>query len=292
MGFLLNGTVRPSRTSCSSRWEQWTRRDTASSRPSFPPSLDRPEQGPGLIGALVASFALGSVFASVLAAVGVKRGRTTRVLTISLAMAAFGSSGFVFGDGLGVYFVSRFLMGMGAGGVWMGITFNILERYPGQEYLCMSRVFAAYAVGGLVGPVLGSLRRHRSSVRRLLRPRAGGRRARRRHGREPLHTLVRHRSIRAAPSSVLVGIGRPPLRGARPRDGGRGSAASFRFATVANGDRLALRRDVRRRRHRVCTRGTVPPSVRSCGCARIDSSSASRWREPLARSRHGSRRWP
>ncbi len=112
--------------------------------------------GPGLIGGLVASFALGSVCASILAAVGVKRSRTTRVLTISLAMAAFGASGFVFGHGLGVYFVSRFLMGMGAGGVWMGITFNILERYPGQEYLCMSRVFAAYAVGGLVGPVLGS----------------------------------------------------------------------------------------------------------------------------------------
>jgi MFS family permease len=113
--------------------------------------------GPGLIGVVVASFALGSVGASVLAAVGVKRGRTTRVLMISLTMAALGSFGFVFGDGLIVYFASRFLMGMGAGGVWMGITFNVLERYPGQEYLCMSRVFAAYAVGGLLGPVLGSL---------------------------------------------------------------------------------------------------------------------------------------
>jgi MFS family permease len=113
--------------------------------------------GPGLIGVLVASFAMGSVIASVLAAVGVKRGRTTRVLMISLTVAALGSLGFVVGDGLIVYFVSRFLMGMGAGGVWMGITFNVLERYPGQEYLCMSRVFAAYAVGGLVGPVVGSI---------------------------------------------------------------------------------------------------------------------------------------
>ena len=113
--------------------------------------------GPGLIGVMVASFALGSVVASVLAAGEVKRGRTSRVLMISLAMAALGSLGFVFGNGLIVYFVSRLIMGAGAGGVWMGITFNILERYPGQEYLCMSRVFAAYAVGGLVGPVLGSI---------------------------------------------------------------------------------------------------------------------------------------
>ncbi len=112
--------------------------------------------GPGLIGVVVASFALGSVLASVLAAAGVKRGRTTRVLGISLTMTALGSLGFVFGHGLIVYVASRFIMGAGAGGVWMGITFNILERYPGQEYLCMSRVFAAYAVGGLVGPVLGS----------------------------------------------------------------------------------------------------------------------------------------
>lgn len=113
--------------------------------------------GPGFIGVVVASFALGSVLASLLAATGVKRGRTTRVLLISLAMAALGSLGFVFGDGLIVYVASRFLMGMGAGGVWMGITFNVLERYPGQEYVCMSRVFAAYAVGGLLGPVLGTL---------------------------------------------------------------------------------------------------------------------------------------
>jgi MFS family permease len=108
------------------------------------------------MGVLVASFPLGIVGASVLAAVGIKRGRTTKVLMVSLAIVALGSSGFVFGDGLIVYFVSRLVMGVGAGGVWMGITFNILERWPGQEYLCMSRVFAAYAVGGLVGPALGS----------------------------------------------------------------------------------------------------------------------------------------
>src|SRR5438876_1784625 len=81
--------------------------------------------GPGLIGVVVASFALGSVGASLFAAVGVKRGRTTRVLMISLTVAALGSLGFVFGDGLIMYFVSRFLMGMGAGGVWMGVTFNV-----------------------------------------------------------------------------------------------------------------------------------------------------------------------
>jgi MFS family permease len=55
-----------------------------------------------------------------------------------------------------VYLVARLIMGLGSGGVWMGVTFNTLERWPGQEYLCMSRIFAAYSVGGLVGPALGA----------------------------------------------------------------------------------------------------------------------------------------
>ena len=88
------------------------------------------------------------------------------MLLISLAMLALGSLGFVVGEGLGAYFIARFMMGMGAGGIWMGVTFNVLQRYPGQEYLCMSRIFAAYAVGGLVGPALGIVRRHRSASSR------------------------------------------------------------------------------------------------------------------------------
>ena len=43
----------------------------------------------------------------------------------------------------------------GPGGIWIGVTFDTLERWPGQEYLCMSRMFAAYSVGGLIGPALG-----------------------------------------------------------------------------------------------------------------------------------------
>jgi MFS family permease len=97
--------------------------------------------GPGLIGVLVASFPLGIAGGSVLAAVGIKRGRTTTVLTVSLMMLALGS---------------RSIMGLGSGGAWLSVTFGTLERWPGQEYQCMSRILAAYAAGGLIGPVLGS----------------------------------------------------------------------------------------------------------------------------------------
>jgi MFS family permease len=62
----------------------------------------------------------------------------------------------VLGDSLAIYFASRLLMGLGSGGIWIGVTFDTLERWPGQEYLCMSRVFAAYSVGGLIGPTLGA----------------------------------------------------------------------------------------------------------------------------------------
>jgi MFS family permease len=63
----------------------------------------------------------------------------------------------VLGHTLGVYFAGRILMGIGSGGLWIGITVAMLERWPGQEYLCMSRVFAAYSAGGLVGPMLGAI---------------------------------------------------------------------------------------------------------------------------------------
>jgi MFS family permease len=86
----------------------------------------------------------------------VRRRGARSLLVGSLAVVAFGALGFVLGDSLAVYFVSRFLMGLGSGGIWIGVPFDTLERWPGQEYLCMSRIFAAYSVGGLIGPMLGA----------------------------------------------------------------------------------------------------------------------------------------
>jgi MFS family permease len=113
--------------------------------------------GPALIGALVASFPVGIMVGFALAAQGVKRGRSTAVLLTSLVLVALGSLGFVLGHSLGAYFVGRLVMGLGSGGVWIGVTFGTLERWPGQEFLCMSRIFSAYAVGAMVGPALGAI---------------------------------------------------------------------------------------------------------------------------------------
>ncbi len=78
------------------------------------------------------------------------------MLALSLGLVALGTLGFVLGESLAIYFPSRFLMGLGSGGVWIGVTFDTLARWPGQEYLCMSRIFAAYSAGGLIGPALGA----------------------------------------------------------------------------------------------------------------------------------------
>lgn len=122
------------------------------------PEIARQEGiGPGAIGALVATFPLGIMVGFVLGAAGIKRGRTAWVLVAGLGALAIGSMGFVFGSSLPTYFIARALMGLGSGGVWMGVTFNTLERWPGQEYVCMSRIFAAYSIGGLVGPAFGAL---------------------------------------------------------------------------------------------------------------------------------------
>jgi MFS family permease len=115
------------------------------------------DAGPAVIGALVASFPVGILIGFAAAAQGIKHGRSKSVLIASLALVALGSLGFIVGDSLGAYFVGRFVMGLGSGGVWIGITFGTLERWPGCEYVCMSRIFSAYAVGAMVGPALGAI---------------------------------------------------------------------------------------------------------------------------------------
>jgi MFS family permease len=112
--------------------------------------------GPATIGLLVASFPAGMVVGFALAGAVVRRRGSRALLAGSLALVALGALGFVLGESLAVYFPARALMGVGSGGIWIGVTFDTLERWPGQEYLCMSRIFAAYSVGGLVGPALGA----------------------------------------------------------------------------------------------------------------------------------------
>lgn len=125
--------------------------------PVAPTIAARTGAGPALIGVLVAAFPLGIVVGFVLAGRAVAGGRHSLLLLVSLGTLAAGSLAFVVGDGLPAYLLARAVMGLGSGGLWMGITFSTLDRWPGQEYLCMSRIFAAYSVGGLLGPALGAL---------------------------------------------------------------------------------------------------------------------------------------
>jgi MFS family permease len=126
--------------------------------PTLPAIADETGAGPALTGALVATFPAGMLLGFVLAAPGVRRGRTRAVLAASLLVVAAGTAGFVVrSDALGVLFVARTLMGLGSGGLWMGLTFATLERSPGREYLAMARLLAAYSVGSLVGPALGAI---------------------------------------------------------------------------------------------------------------------------------------
>ena len=113
--------------------------------------------GPALIGALVATFPLGILIGFPIAGRMIQRRSPERTLVASLVLVALGCGGFVFSSELPAYMLSRFLMGIGSGGIWMGVAFATLERWPDQGYLCMSRVFAAYSVGGLVGPALGAI---------------------------------------------------------------------------------------------------------------------------------------
>ena len=124
--------------------------------PVAPAIADATGAGPATIGLLVASFPAGMVAGFAVAGWAVRRFGPRWLLIASLGLVAVGALGFVAGESLGVYFAARTLMGLGSGGIWIGVTFDTLERWPGQEYVCMSRVFAAYSAGGLIGPALGA----------------------------------------------------------------------------------------------------------------------------------------
>jgi MFS family permease len=124
--------------------------------PVAPAISDATGAGPATIGPLVGSFPAGMVAGFALAGAAVRRHGARLVLAASIGVVAAGTLGFVLGDSLAVSFPARTLMGIGSGGIWIGVTFDTLERWPGEEYVCMSRVFAAYSVGGLVGPALGA----------------------------------------------------------------------------------------------------------------------------------------
>ena len=125
--------------------------------PVIPEIADASGAGPATLGFLVAIFPAGMVAGFWLAGRAVERRGVRPVLVGALVLIAFGALGFVLTDSLTVYFVSRLVMGVGSAGLWIGVTLDTLERWPGQEYVCMSRIFAAYSIGGLVGPALGAV---------------------------------------------------------------------------------------------------------------------------------------
>jgi MFS family permease len=125
--------------------------------PVVPEIAAETSAAPALIGALIATFPVGMVVGFAVAGAGVRRGRTRLVIAAGLVLIAAGSAGFVLGGSLAAYFGARSVMGLGSGCLWIGITFATLARWPGQEYVCMSRILAAYSIGGLIGPALGAI---------------------------------------------------------------------------------------------------------------------------------------
>lgn len=113
--------------------------------------------GTATVGLLVAIFGLGQLVGFPIAGRVLPRVHARAVAVASLAVIALGDLAFVLGDSLEIWFGARFVQGVGAGGLWMGTTFAVLERWPGQEYRRLSSVLAAYSVGGVAGYGLGAI---------------------------------------------------------------------------------------------------------------------------------------
>ena len=110
-----------------------------------------------MIGVLVTS--LRSVSSSRIRSPGAIQSRRNAsvVLTGAIVLVLTGDLGFVLGNGLWVWFPARILMGLGAGGLWFGVIFGIMERYPGEVYRRVGILLGAYSVGGVAGPGLAAV---------------------------------------------------------------------------------------------------------------------------------------
>ncbi len=125
--------------------------------PTLPALAVSTGASPRTLGWLTASFPLTMLLGFVLAVRLLGNSRPSAVFAGALGLVAAGSVAFVVSDQLAVLFVGRMTMGLGSGALWIAVTFRTLEYWPGEGYRCMSRVYAAYSIGAMVGPVLGSL---------------------------------------------------------------------------------------------------------------------------------------
>ncbi|MDQ3993168.1 MAG: MFS transporter [Actinomycetota bacterium] len=125
--------------------------------PVVPAIAEETGEGPAAMGILVSSFAVGMAGGFVLAGRTVQARGASFTLALAMAFTAAGAVGFLVGESYVVYFASRLLMGVGAGGLWIGATFAIFERFPGQEYRRLTGLLAACSVGGIAGPALGAI---------------------------------------------------------------------------------------------------------------------------------------
>jgi MFS family permease len=125
--------------------------------PVLPVIADQTGATAGTIGWLAAIFPLTMLPGLALSGWLIRGGHLRLVLLGSLVIVLLGSLAFVLTADLPAAFVGRAMMGFGSGGLWMAVTLRTLEYFPGQGYEAMSRIYAAYSVGALIGPAIGAL---------------------------------------------------------------------------------------------------------------------------------------
>jgi predicted MFS family arabinose efflux permease len=125
--------------------------------PVLPEIGERTDTGPGVAGALVACFAVGQLAGYPVAAALASRRGAAWLLVGALALLLVGDAGFVVGDGLEAWFPARLVQGVGAAGLWIGVTFAVLERWPDSAYARITGLLSAYAAGSILGPAIGAV---------------------------------------------------------------------------------------------------------------------------------------
>lgn len=125
--------------------------------PMVPEIAERTGAGTTVTGVLVSSFAVG--FLATLPAIGLflRRHPSRSTLLVGLAVQVLAAVAFALADGLVAWTAIRVIQGAGAAVTWMSLLSTVLAVWPGRPGPRVGAIFSAYAVGAIVGPMVGAL---------------------------------------------------------------------------------------------------------------------------------------
>lgn len=126
--------------------------------PTLPLVADLANVGPVGISALVTVFAAAQLLVGApVGALAVARAGARPTVIAGLVVMSLGATLFAAGDSYPTLLAARGVQGVGAGLVWLGLVFAVLEGFGARVPTVLASVVASYGIGAIAGPALGGV---------------------------------------------------------------------------------------------------------------------------------------